>query len=174
MAISSFVATWLAIFAVPVAFYIAWSDAKFMRIPNTVNLVLLGVFVVVGVFVMPSWGQYFSQLLNALLVLLAGMVMVMFRLGLGAGDVKVMTAIAPYVATQGIIGGDFLLALVLFFSCFLSGIFVHIGSRFVKPFRAMAADWKSWQEWRVYPFGFSAATFLIMYLVAGIFWGARV
>ena len=48
MVITASSALWFLPFAIPIAIWVAWSDMKFMKIPNMAVLALLAVFLGVG------------------------------------------------------------------------------------------------------------------------------
>jgi prepilin peptidase CpaA len=90
----------------------AASDVMYYRIPNVLVLALAGAFVVWAIFAHVAWLGH----LSAALLCLAGGV-VFYVLGqMGAGDVKLLTAVALWVGLSG------LLALLVFVS--LGGLIV--------------------------------------------------
>jgi len=91
----------------------AVSDLVSYRIPNLLVLALIGAFVAWGAlhYKETAWLSHFGA---ALLCLAVGYVLYLFR-HIGAGDVKLLTAVALWTGLNGLI------ALLLFMS--LSGLF---------------------------------------------------
>ena len=56
MALTLTTALWFLPFVLPICIYVAWSDMKYMKIPNTSVLALVGVFAVVGLLALPLGG----------------------------------------------------------------------------------------------------------------------
>lgn len=98
-------ALWVAYAAmVPLMLYTAWFDLKHLRIPNWIPLTVLGIYVVTGL-----WGLEFNAFLRGLgagvivLVALFGLYVLLDYIGLssiGGGDVKLFSALIPFVALQ--------------------------------------------------------------------------
>ncbi len=144
-------------FVLPLAVWVAWSDMKFMRIPNPSVVALTLVYALVGPLALPldlwAWGW-----LNLAVVLAAGFVLNLAG-AVGAGDAKFAAAMAPFVAT-----GDLRLVLPLFAAVLLGAFAAHRGLGRVPAFRAAAADWASWQR-HDFPMGLALAGTLVFYLV---------
>ena len=58
-------ALWFLPFALPISIWVAWSDLKFMKIPNKAVYALLAVFLVVGLIALPL-ADYPWRLLHTL------------------------------------------------------------------------------------------------------------
>lgn len=114
----------------------AVSDVISYRIPNVLVLALAGVFIVWAAvnYAQTAWLSHFGA---ALLCLVAGFALYQFR-QMGAGDVKLLTAVALWAGLSGLI------ALLLFMS--LSGLLILpliLFARFLVA-RAQARNvWKS-------------------------------
>ncbi len=145
----------------PIALWVAWSDMKFMKIPNKAVLSLAAVFLVAGPFVLPL-DDWLWRWLHLLVVLAVGFLMNMGRL-IGAGDAKFAAAMAPFVALE-----DLRLALALFAASLLGAFASHRGLGLLGPFRRATADWESWRR-RDFPMGLALAGMLILYLLAALF-----
>ncbi|EKX57840.1 prepilin peptidase [Cereibacter sphaeroides] len=145
----------------PIALWVAWSDMKFMKIPNKAVLALAAVFLVAGPVVLPL-DDWLWRWLHLLVVLAVGFLMNMGRL-IGAGDAKFAAAMAPFVALE-----DLRLALALFAASLLGAFASHRGLGFLGPFRRATADWESWRR-RDFPMGLALAGMLILYLLAALF-----
>jgi prepilin peptidase CpaA len=154
-------ALWLLLPALPVAIWVAWSDMKFMRIPNAAVLALVLGFLVVGPIALPlaDWGWRWTHLAVVL-----GIGFVAASLGLvGAGDAKFAAAMAPYVALA-----DARFVLALFAATLLAAFAAHRGLRAVPAFRRATADWASWTNAK-FPMGLALAGTLLLYLGLAVF-----
>jgi prepilin peptidase CpaA len=149
-------AFWFLPFALPVAVWVAWSDMKFMRIPNQSVVALTLVYALVGPFALPletwAWGW-----LSLVLVLAAGFVLNIAG-AVGAGDAKFAAAMAPFVMPA-----DLHLFLPLFAAVLLGAFAAHRGLGRLPAFRTATADWTSWQR-RDFPMGLALAGSLVFYL----------
>ncbi|MCE6951923.1 prepilin peptidase [Cereibacter sphaeroides] len=154
-------ALWFLPFAVPVALWVAWSDMKFMKIPNKAVMALVGVYLVVGPIALPleDWAW---RWLHLAVVLVTGFVMNLGRL-IGAGDAKFAAAMAPFFAL-----GDLRLALALLAASLIGAFASHRGLGLVPPFRNATADWESWRR-RDFPMGLALSGMLILYLLLAVF-----
>lgn len=108
-------ALWVTIvLMVPMLFYTAWSDLKTLKIANWMPLTIVGIYIVTGVWGLPLdvflWG------LAAGFITLAGFILFYYLLdlmgidGIGAGDLKLLAAVVPFM-----FGKDLMLLLVLYF-----------------------------------------------------------
>ncbi len=144
----------------PIALWVAWSDMRFMRIPNQAVLALAVVWLVAGPLVLSlaDWGRGWVGLgvvLGAGFVLnLAGVV--------GAGDAKFAAAAAPFVAPA-----DLRLVLPLLAAVLLGAFAAHRGLGLVAAFRSATADWESWRR-RDFPMGLALAGTLLFYLAIAL------
>lgn len=151
---------WFLPFTLPIAIWVAWSDMKFMKIPNKAVLALLAVYLVVGLFVFPLklWGWGWAL---AGIVLLIGFVTTLTGM-VGAGDAKFAAAMAPFFTAA-----DIRLVLVLFAACVLAAITSHRIMRAVPRYRTAAPDWESWTH-KDFPMGLALAGALIFYPVLSV------
>jgi prepilin peptidase CpaA len=144
---------WFLPFVVPIAIWVAWSDMKFMKIPNKAVVALLAVYLVVGFFIFPlevySWGWVLFGI-----VLIAGIFANAVGF-LGAGDAKFAAAMAPFFVTT-----DIRLALGLFAACLLAGFASHRLMRATPAFRAATPDWESWTHTK-FPMGLALSGTLV-------------
>jgi prepilin peptidase CpaA len=164
MAITAVSALWFLPFALPICIWVAWSDMKFMKIPNKAVMALVGVFLVVGLIALPL-SEYPWRLLNLVVVLGIGFLLNMVG-SIGAGDAKFAAAAAPFFAT-----GDFRTLLYLFAGVLLAAVATHRGFRRIGAVRALTPDWASWQR-NDFPMGLALGGTLAFYLVAGVFSGS--
>jgi prepilin peptidase CpaA len=145
-------------FVLPIAIWVAWSDMKVMKIPNTAVLAMAAVWPLVGWLAVPLnlwlWGFAIMAI-----VLAAGFVGNLAGL-FGAGDAKFAAAIAPVF-----VGADGLFLMGLYAACALGALAAHRGMKRVPAFRRATPDWKSWQSAK-FPFGLSLAGMVLFYLLA--------
>ncbi|MDP2740893.1 MAG: prepilin peptidase [Pseudorhodobacter sp.] len=153
-------AWWFLPFVAPIAIWVAWSDMKFMRIPNRAVLALAAVYLVVGPVALPFtlwlWGWALLALVLAIGFVASGLHMV------GAGDAKFAAAMAPFF-----VGSDIRVVLVLFSACLVAAFVTHRTLKHVPAFRRATPDWESWTR-KEFPMGLALAATLIFYLVAVI------
>lgn len=152
-------AIWIFLpFVLAISVWVAWSDMKFMKIPNKAVLALLAVWLVVGVMVVPFQMWLWGWALAAI-VLVAGFVANATGL-VGAGDAKFAAAMAPFF-----VGADPRFVMGLFAACLLGAFFSHRGMRMVTPFRSATADWASWTN-KDFPMGLALSGTLVFYLIS--------
>lgn len=144
-------------FVLPICLWVAWSDMKFMRIPNLANYALALVWLVLGPFLLPlahwAWGTGLG-----LGVLVLGFLASTARL-VGAGDAKFAAAMAPFF-----LGSDWRGVYVLAACCLLAAFAAHRILRAVGPFRTATADWASWTHPK-FPMGLGLSGMLALMLV---------
>lgn len=148
----------LLIPALPVAIWVAWSDMKFMRIPNTAVIALTLGFLVFGPLALPlaDWGWRWMHLA----VILAIGFVASAAGTMGAGDAKFAAAMAPYVALA-----DLRPFLALFAATMLAAFAAHRLLRATPAFRRATPDWASWTHPK-FPMGLALAGALVLYLAA--------
>lgn len=151
---------WLMPFVLPIAIWVAWSDLKFMRIPNKAVLVLTIVFLLVGFVALP-WDVYLWRLLHLAVVLVIGFILNFFRL-VGGGDAKYAAAMAPFFASA-----DVTKALILYAAMLLGAYVSHRIFKWLPFVRRMTPDWKSWDTGKDFPMGLALSGTLIIYYVIG-------
>ena len=144
-------------FAVVIGIWVAWSDLRYMRIPNQAVLALATVYLVTGPFVLPLATYFWGWALCAI-VLTFGFV---FNAAgaLGAGDAKFAAAMAPYFVQS-----DLRFDMGLFAACLLGAFSAHRLMRAMPPYRRALPDWASWTNPR-FPMGLALAGMLIFYLL---------
>lgn len=150
-------ALWFLPLALPVSLWIAWTDMKFMKIPNVAVLVLAGGFLVLGPLALPL-DAFGMRLLQGLAMLAIGFVASTLR-AMGAGDAKFLAAMAPYIAP-----GDISAALMLFATVLLAAVATHRLARRLPPLRRATPDWQSWTR-RDFPMGLALGGTLSIYLL---------
>ena len=150
-------ALWFLPFVVPVAFWVCYTDMKYMKIRNTAVLTLLGIFAVVGLITLPL-EDYAWRWLQVVVVLALGFVLTVLGL-IGAGDAKFAAPMAGFIAY-----GDLRLFLVIFAATLLGAFVAHRGMRAIPMVRAAAPDWVSWTS-KKFPMGLALAGSLVLHLV---------
>lgn len=163
MAISSLSAMWFLPFAAVISIWVAWSDMRFMKIPNLAVLALVAVFLVVGFMVLPTQ-EYLWRWLHLVVILVIGFVCSTLGL-LGAGDAKFAAAMASFVAL-----GDAAKMLYLLAAVVLVALITHRLFQRSKAVRRLTPDWKSWDN-KDFPMGLALGGALIAYLALGVAYG---
>lgn len=108
-------ALWVAIATlVPLLLYTAWSDVKTLKIPNWIPLCVLVIYLVTGIWGLPLdvflWGLAAGVITLVAFIILYAVVDAMGLGGIGAGDLKLLAAVIPFMS-----GKDLLMLLVLYF-----------------------------------------------------------
>ena len=147
-------------FVLPIAIWVAWSDMKFMRIPNQAVLALAVIFAVMGLVALP-FPEYLWRWSHLAIVLAVGFIANALRL-IGAGDAKFAAAMTPFFAAA-----DLNFVLPLFAAILLGAFTAHRGLRLVPAFRNAAADWQSWTR-TDFPMGLALSGTLLFYLLAKV------
>ncbi len=149
-------ALWFLPLAIPICLWVAWSDLKYMLIPNYAVLALLAVFAVVGFIVLPL-EEYAWRWSHFAVALAIGFTFTMIG-GMGAGDAKFAAVMAPFVALPDALG-----VLGLFAACLLGTFVLH------RMVRRMGVVKRNFSEWvsmgsRKFPMGIALITTLLIYL----------
>lgn len=156
LAASAREALWFLPFVAPVALWVAWSDMKFMKIPNKAVLALAAVFAVVGLIALPL-PDYGWRWVHLAVILALGFAMTIVGL-VGAGDAKYAAAMAPFVAV-----GDLRLFIGIFAASLIAAFVAHRLMRAIPAIRAATPDWISWTS-RKFPMGLALSGALLMHL----------
>ncbi len=145
-------------FVMPVAIWVAWSDMKFMKIPNRAVLAMAGIWLLAGwpAVGLDLWLWGFALMAIVLVAGFVGNAAGLF----GAGDAKFAAAMAGVFA-----GGDFRLVLMLYAACSLAALAVHRTMRHIPAIRRVTPDWQSWQR-RKFPMGLALSGMVVFYLLA--------
>lgn len=156
LAASAHEALWFLPLATPVALWAAWSDMKYMKIPNKAVLALVAVFAATGLLALPltdygwRWVHLAVVLAITFAMTIAGVI--------GAGDAKFAAAMAPFIAL-----GDVRLFIGIFSASLLAAFVVHRSLRAIPAVRAATPDWSSWTS-RKFPMGLALGGALVMHL----------
>ncbi len=155
--------------ATPFTLWSAWSDLKFMKIPNILVLLMTGAFLISGAILLP-FDVYLWRLLGGFIVLVIGFTLFSFG-GIGGGDAKFAAAMALFIDHNHI--ASFLLELAMFA---LLGVILH---KMVGKIGFLNPITDNWESWRVektskvknFPLGLGMSAALIFYQlsVVGLF-----
>ena len=154
-------AGWFMLAALPISVWVAWSDMKFMRIPNVAVLALVAGFAVLGLLALPL-GEYLWRYAHLAVILLVGFLMSSANL-IGAGDAKFAAAMAPFIAR-----GDIGFFCFVFAAVLLASFAAHRLFRRISAVRQATPDWQSWTETKKFPMGLALGGALIAYLVLAL------
>ena len=158
LAASAHEALWFLPFVVPIAIWVAWSDMKFMKIPNKAVLALALVFAVVGLLALPL-PDYGWRWVHLAVILAVGFALTIAGL-VGAGDAKFAAAMAPFVALD-----DTRLFIGIFAASLIAAFAAHRLMRAIPKVRNAAPNWASWSH-RKFPMGLALSGALLMHLAA--------
>lgn len=163
MLISATAALWFAPLIVPVCVWVAWSDLRFMKIPNKAVMTMVIIYVAIGLIVLPldifAW-----RLVHLVVVLVVGMVLNAAGV-IGAGDAKFAAAAAPFIAI-----GDLQLVLMILAGMMIAGYAIHRIAKHT-ALRRLAPHWESWTREGKYPMGLSLGGALATYVILGATYG---
>jgi prepilin peptidase CpaA len=137
MGMTAQAAMWFLPAVIPIAFYISWNDMRTMKIKNGSVVALMVAYAVIGPFAF-GFPMYFWQWLHFPIVLVVCMALWALRL-IGAGDAKLMAAMAPFF-----VNADLPLTLRLFAACTLGALAAHSLFRFT-PLHKLTPEWQSWR-----------------------------
>ncbi|SDW93074.1 prepilin peptidase CpaA [Roseicitreum antarcticum] len=156
-------AAWMLPGVVLIGLWVAWSDMKFMRIPNKAVMALLLLYVAIGPFVLPlslwAWGG-----VHLAVVLAIGFLMTLTGL-VGAGDAKFAAAMAPFIMI-----GDLSLFLPMLAAVIIASLVAHRVVRRIPAVRAAAPTWASWER-REFPMGLALGPALAFYMALAAVYG---
>lgn len=135
----------------------AWYDLKALRIPNWTVVAVIGVFVVTGFWGLP-WDTVLWRLLNGVIVLFVGYGLYSLSGGnVGAGDVKMIAALTPFITWPGL---GFVM--ITYAAVSFAGLILH---RFARALiRDRKTGWKAFDQKRFFPAGLLLGTTIMIYL----------
>lgn len=149
-------------FVLLICIWVAWSDMKFMKIPNKAVVALFFVYLVAGgvwmLFGLVPWQEVLWGLALGAIVLVIGFTVTALGM-VGAGDSKFAAAMAPFF-----IGTQITFVLALFAACLLGAFFTHRIIKWTPPLRRKLGDWESWSR-NDFPMGLALTGTIILYLV---------
>ncbi|MBI1170457.1 hypothetical protein GC209_03560 [bacterium] len=150
-------------FTLAIGLWVAWSDMRFMKIPNKAVLALVAVWVILGIVVVVAGGLPFMIWARAMglgLVTLLALFLANAAGLIGAGDAKFGAAMAPFFVLA-----DPRLVMGLLAGCLLGAFAAHRLMRLVPAMRRATPDWQSWTHQK-FPMGLALAGMLNFYLIA--------
>ena len=159
-------ALWFLAPVLAIGIWVAWSDMKFMKIPNTAVLAMAAAYLVIGPIAL-GLNLYLWGIALGLITLAVGFFASTARL-VGAGDAKFAAAMAPYFA-----GSTPAMVFTLFAGCLLAAFAAHRLMRMVPAFRAATPDWQSWTH-RKFPMGLALSGTICFYFLLGLLISARI
>ncbi len=163
MHISAAASLWFVPLILPVCAWVAWSDLRYMKIPNKAVVTMVIIYVGIGLIVLPldifAW-----RLVHLIVVLLAGIVLNAVGM-VGAGDAKFAAAAAPFIAI-----GDLQLVLMILAGMMIAGYAIHRIAKHT-ALRRLAPHWESWTREGKYPMGLSLGGAMAAYLMLGAAYG---
>jgi prepilin peptidase CpaA len=143
--------------ATPFALWAAWSDLRYMRIPNELNNLAGLAFILVMPFFLPL-DNYGLRIAVGGYVLIAGFILNAAGV-VGGGDAKFATVMVPYVAP-----GEYLHLLMAYLAAILVTFALHRLVKFTLAGSPLLDDWASFHT-NKFPMGLPMALALLVYLV---------
>ena len=142
---------------VPLMFYIMYSDLRSLRIPNWSVLAVLGIFVVTGLWSLPL-ETFLWRLAHGAIVLVIGFALyALFSAKIGAGDIKLITVLVPFVA-----GGHALFVLLVYAVLTFAALMVH---RLIRAYlRGRKTGWIAFDQQIYFPVGLILGLTILLYL----------
>ena len=144
--------------AIPISIWVAWSDMKYMRIPNVACFALFISFLVIAPLTY-DLHPYGIRIAQGFIILILGFFATSLGF-VGGGDSKFAAAMAPFVALVDIYPFVFLVGLLSFIS-----VVLHKLAGITPGIKSYIKDWDSWNAHGMFPFGVTLAASLITYLV---------
>ncbi|MET4101067.1 prepilin peptidase CpaA [Roseovarius sp. MBR-78] len=157
-------ALWFLPFVTPLCLWVAYSDLRSMKILNKAVIALVGVYLVVGIAVLPL-PEYLWRLSHLAVLLVVGIGANAAGM-MGAGDAKFIAAAAPFVAL-----GDASAVMLILAGVLIAAYVTHRLAR-QSPLRRLAPDWASWHSGRRFPMGLALGPALALYLALAAIHGA--
>jgi prepilin peptidase CpaA len=149
-------------FVTLICLWVAWSDMKFMKIPNKAVAALMAVYVLAaGLWTITGlmpWQDALWGLALGGIVLVIGFIVTALGM-VGAGDSKFAAAMAPFF-----VGAQLSSVLALFAACLLAAFFIHRLIKWTPALRRSIGDWESWQR-QDFPMGLALTGTMIVYLL---------
>jgi prepilin peptidase CpaA len=137
----------------------AWYDLKSLRIPNWTVLAVIAVFLVTGFWGLP-WDIVLWRLSHGVIVLVVGYGLYSLSGGnVGAGDVKMIAALTPFIA-----GPSLGFVLITYAVASFTGLILH---RFARALiRDRKTGWMAFDQRRFFPAGLLLGATIMIYLGA--------
>lgn len=155
-------ALWVAFAAMlPLMAWASWSDLRTLKIPNTLVLAVLAVFVVTGVWGLPT-DVFFWRLGHGFAILVLGFVAFSFGF-IGGGDAKMAAALTPFIVPT-----DLSLFLILY--AVVTLVLLMVLRLVMQIYRHRDTGWLSIDQLkkpareRVFPMGLIFGVAMVLYL----------
>lgn len=142
----------------PVCAWVAWSDLKFMKIPNKAVMAIVAIFAFAGFVLMPA-DYWLWRWVSFVAVLAIGFALNVAA-NVGAGDAKFAAAAALFFVQRV---DDLRIAMILLAAFLLGAFAAHRLMRAIPAVRAATPDWVSWQR-RDFPMGLALVGTFVTYL----------
>ena len=157
-------ALWVAFAAMlPLMAWAAWSDLRTLKIPNTLVLAVLAVFVVTGLWGLPT-DIFFWRLGHGFAILVLGFTAFSFGF-IGGGDAKMAAALTPFIVPM-----DLSLFLILY--AVITLVLLMVLRLVMQIYRHRDTGWLSIDQLkkpareRVFPMGLIFGATILVYLSA--------
>ena len=147
------------VLSLPICAWVAWSDLKFMKIPNKAVMAIVAIFAFAGFVLIPA-EFWLWRWVNLVAVLAIGFVL-NIAANVGAGDAKFAAATAPFFVQRI---EHLQLALILLAAFLLGAFAAHRLMRAIPAVRAATPDWVSWSR-KDFPMGLALVGTFLTYLV---------
>lgn len=144
----------------PISIWVAWSDMKFMKIPNAAVLTMAAAYALVGLIALPFDLYLWGYALGAI-TLVVGFLLSTARM-VGAGDAKFAAAMAPFFT-----GSSLAFVFTLFGGCLLAAFAAHRILRAIPAMRRATPDWVSWTH-RKFPMGLALGGTVTFYFLLSL------
>lgn len=152
---------WFLPFLLPLCLHVAWTDVTEMKIRNRTVLLMVGVFAVTGLFALPA-EEYLWRYSHLFVLLLVGM-LANAAGGIGAGDVKFISAASLFVPKA-----DWMQILAVFTVVLVIVFLAHRAAR-ASALARRTAHWESWSREGDFPLGLALGPSLLVYLALPLF-----
>ena len=141
----------------PLMVYVMWSDLKSLRIPNWVVLAVLGIFVVTGLWGLPLETFLWRLVHGAVAIAIGFGIFAVARGKVGAGDMKLIAVLVPFVA-----GAHALWVLLIYTVVTFVGLLIH---RLIRAYlRGRETGWLALDQKIYYPVGLVLGITILVYL----------
>lgn len=160
-------ALWVAFAAMlPVMAYACWSDIKHLKLPNWIPLAVLGIYVVTGLWGLPLerflWGLCAGAITLVVFFAVWALADSFLPGNMGAGDVKLLAVLVPFVDLREAFPALVLFTVVLI--AFLV-VFMVVFAFSSKKTGLRSLDREEKKAWKVpSPFGVALAVTAVIFL----------
>ncbi|MGB1235588.1 MAG: prepilin peptidase [Planktomarina sp.] len=149
-------AWWFLIPMVPLCLVVVWDDLSNLKIRNVTVLATIGIYIIVGLLVMP-WTTVLFQLSLGIATLAVTFILFNLRI-MGGGDAKYIAAIVPFFWWN-----DWAVIVLLFCAITLGTLLIHRIARALGAAK-LIPSWDSWTSGKRFPMGFPLGLIVMAYL----------